>query len=100
MDEAWGVFHASSIGCRVGTVEGQVEVEVGILLLQAEEVVEIEYLVQGAGTVEVVHLAVLRMQCLRHVHDLCAQRSHTGTTAYPDHLLLRIEVRVEVTVRT
>ena len=100
MDEARSVLHASSIGCGVWTVEGEVEVEVGILLLQAQEVVEIEHLVERAGTIEVVHLAILGVQRLGHVHDLCAQRSHTGTTTNPDHLLLRVEVWVEVAERT
>ena len=75
------------------------EVEVGILLLQAEEVVEIEHLVEGAGTIEVVHLAILRVERLGHVHDLCTQRSHTGTTTDPNHLALRVEMRMEVAVR-
>ena len=39
------------------------------------------------------------MQRLRHVHDLRTQRSHTGTTADPNHFFLAVEVRMEVAVR-
>ena len=100
MHESSGVFHSCCIGSGVGTVECQVEVEVGIFLLQSEEVVEIEHLVQCSRTIEIVHLAVGSVQSLCHVHNLRTQRSHTGTTTYPYHLLLRVEVRMEITVRT
>ena len=76
------------------------EVEVGIFLLQTQEVVEVEHLVQRTCTIEVVHLAVRGMQRLCHVHNLSTQRSHTGTATNPYHLLLRVEVRVEVAERT
>ena len=86
VDKASGVGHACCVGCRVGTVERKVEVEVGIFLLDAVEVVEIEYFVERTRTIEIVHRTVGGMQGLCHVHDLRTQRSHTGTTAYPDHL--------------
>ena len=70
------------------------------ILLYLQEVFQIEYFVQGTCTIEVSHLTVSSMQCLRQVHDLCTQRSHTGTTTNPHHFLLRIEYRVEVSVRT
>ena len=98
--ETCRVLHARCIGCRVGTVQCQMEVEVGIILLQLQEVLQIEHFVQGTCTIEVVHLAVCGMQRTGHVHDLCAQRSHTGTTTYPNHFLLRIEDRMEISVRT
>src|SRR5574344_2786308 len=98
MHESSGVFHSCCIGSGVGTVECQVEVEVGILLLQSEEVVEIEHLVECACAIEVVHLAVGSVQRLGHVHNLRAQRSHTSTTTYPYHLLLGADVRMEVAI--
>ena len=88
MHKARSVLHASGIGCRIGTVERQMEVEVGILLLQSQEVVEIEHLVVGAGAIEVVHLAVLGVEGLGHVHNLGTQRSHIGTTTDPYHFAL------------
>ena len=100
MDEARSVLDSSCIGCRIRTVQSQVEVEVRILFFQAQEVVEIEYLVQCTSTIEIVHLTIGGMQRLGHVHDLSAQRSHTSTTTNPNHLLLRVEVWVEVAIRT
>ena len=44
--------------------ESSMEVEVGVLLLQSEEILEIEHLVQRACTIEVVHLAIgLEWRC-------------------------------------
>ena len=100
MNEACGVLHACGIGSRVGTVEGEVEMEVGVFLLQSEEVVELEHFVKGACAIEVVHLTIGSVQSLGHVHDLSAQRSHTGTTTYPNHLAIRVEMRMEVAVRS
>ena len=100
MNEACCVFYTSSVGSRIRTVERKMEVEVGELLLQSEEVVKIEHLVERAGTIEIVHLTVGGVQSLRHVHNLSAQRSHTGTTTYPYHLTLGVEVGMEVTIRT
>src|SRR5574344_133037 len=88
MDESCHIFYTCLVGYRIRTVESQMEVEVGILLFQSEEVVEIEHFAQRTGTVEIVHLSVAGVQGLRHVHDLCAQRSHTGTATYPYHLFL------------
>ncbi len=84
VDEAGGVGYAGFVGCWVGTVEGQMEVEVGEVLLELTEVVEVEDLVEGAGAVEVVHLSVGAMERAREVHNLSTQRSHAGATAYPD----------------
>ena len=100
MDEARRIFHACGICCGIWTVECQVEVEVGILLLQSEEVVKIEDLVERTSTIEVVHLTVGGVERLRHVHDLRTERGHTGTTTYPDHLTFGVEVRVEITERS
>ena len=87
MDEAGGVGHAGGVGGGVGTVEGQVEVEVGKVFLQLVEVVEVEHLVQRACAVEVVHRAVLAMQRAGEVHDLRAEGGHAGAAADPYHLV-------------
>ena len=76
------------------------EVEVGEILLELMEIIEIEHLVESTGTIEVVHLTVTAVERAGHVHDLCTQRSHTSTTADPDHFLLRVEMGMEVTVGT
>ena len=85
--EARGVGHTRGVSRRVGTVEGQVEVEVGVVALQLAEVVEIEDLVEGAGAIEIVHGTVDAMERAREVHDLGTQGSHAGATADPYHLV-------------
>ena len=84
--EACGILDTCCIGLGIGTVQRKVEVEVVELLLQCEEVVEEWDLLLCACTVEVVHLTVAALTGLEHVHDLCTERSHTGTTTYPNHL--------------
>ena len=74
------------------------EVEVGELLLELQEVFEIEHLVEGARAVEVVHDAVGAMACLGHPHDLGSQGGHTGTAAHPYHLGLGVDDGMEVSV--
>lgn len=86
VDEARGVWYAGFVGCGVGTVESKMEVEVGEVLLQLMEVVEVEDLVEGAGAVEVVHLSVGAVERAGEVHNLCTQRSHTSASANPNHL--------------
>ena len=76
------------------------ECEVREVFFDLQEVLQIEYFVQRTGTIEVRHLTIGNVQCLRQVHDLCTQRSHTGTTTNPHHFLLRVEYRMEVSVRT
>ena len=98
VNESSGVLHACGIGGRIGSVEGEVEGEVGVFLLYGQEVVEVEDFVQGASAVEVGHLPIARVERLGHVHNLCAQGGHTGATADPDHLVLGIEDRVEVAI--
>ena len=100
MNEARSILHACCICCGIRTVQSQMERKVREILLDLQEVFQIEYFIQRTCTVEVSHLTVCSMQCLRQVHDLGTQRSHTGTTANPHHFLLRIEYRVEVSVRT
>ena len=99
MDEARRVLHASRVGSGVWTVERKVESEVGELLLQLEEILQVEHLIQGTSAIEVRHLAVCRMQGLCHVHDLRTERSHTRTTTDPHHLTFRIEDRMEIAIR-
>ncbi len=98
--ETGGVLHACSIGCGVGTVQGQVEVEVRELLLDLCEVLQVEGFHEGAGAIEEVH-GLLGLQGLEQVHDVAAKGSHTGAAAHED-VLLRVGVVLreqELTVR-
>ena len=81
------IFHALSIGNRVLAVKREVEMEIGIFLLQLLEVFKEECFTQSACSIEEVELAVACMERFCHVHDLSAKRSHTGTTTNPNHLL-------------
>ena len=99
-DEARGVLDTQLVGLRVRTIQREVEMEVGELLLQREEILEEEDFVDSTSTVEIVHLTVAALAGLEHVHDLRTQRSHTGSTTDPDHLLLAVINRTELTVRT
>ena len=89
-NEARRVLDACCICLRIGTVESKVEMEIGEVLLQLQEVVEERNLLQCACTIEVVHGAltvlILNAVALEHMHNLSTQRSHTGTTANPNHL--------------
>ena len=76
------------------------ECEVREVFFDLQEVLQIEYFVQRTGTIEVRHLTIGNVQCLRQVHDLCTQRSHTGTTTNPHHFLVRIQDWVEISIRT
>ena len=57
VNEADLVVHSCCIGLGILTVEGQMELEVGELALYLVEVLEVEGLLQAAGTVEEVDLA-------------------------------------------
>ena len=93
--EACGVLHAGSICCRVRTVKGKVELEVRELLLDLCEVLEIEGLHEGACAIEEADLAT-GLEGLEELHDVAAERSHTGTTAHEDVLdIVRIVLRKE-----
>ena len=61
MHKARCVLDAGGIGGRVGTVQGQMEPEIGEFLFQLQEVVQVEHLVEGACAVEEVHDAVRGM---------------------------------------
>lgn len=87
VDKARGVGHTCSIGCRVGTVEGKMEMEVGVIPLELAEVVEIEDLIEGARAVEVVHRSVAAVESACEMHYLRTEGSHAGTTANPNHLV-------------
>ena len=100
MYETCRILHTGCVCSRVRTVECQVELEVREVFLNLQEVFQIEHLVQCTGTVEVVHRTVSDMQRLGQVHNLGTQRSHTCTTTDPHHFVLRIQNRVEVTVRS
>ena len=45
-----------------------------------------------------MHLAVLYLKSAEHVHDLCTERCHTGTTAYPYHLTSCTILRTELSI--
>ena len=98
--ESRRVLDSSLVCLRVWTVEGEVEVEVVELLVECEEVVEERNLLEGTCSLEVVHLAVACVEGLEHVHDLCTERSHTGTTADPNHLTTSAVLWTELSVRT
>ena len=91
MNESGGVFHTGRIRRGVGAVKGEMELEVGEFLLKLQEVVEIEYLVERARAVEVVHLAVGGLQGLCHVHDLGAER---GPAPPPIHIISFFESKM------
>jgi len=76
------------------------EMEIGELALQLPKILQEESLHQRTGAIEEVHLTVGGAQGLGHVHDLRTQRSHTGTTSDPNHLFLRVEMGMEIAVRT
>ena len=59
--------------------------EVGEIFLQLTEIIEIKDLVQGAGTIEIVHFAIPDVQSAGQMHDLRAKRRHACTSAYPNH---------------
>ena len=99
-DESGSVLYAQAVCLGVGTVQSQVEMEIGEFLLQSEEVFQEEHFVDGTGTIEIVHLAVAALTGLEHVHNLRTQGSHTGTTTYPNHLALRVVDGTELSVRT
>ena len=61
--------------------------EVGVFLLQFPEILEEERLTESTCAVKEVELAVCSVERLGHMHNLSAERSHTGTTTNPDHLL-------------
>ena len=58
MHEARGVFHARGIRLGIGTVERQVELEIGELLFDGMELVHIGSLLQRTGTVPERHGAL------------------------------------------
>ena len=76
--EARSVLHARCIGCRIGTVQCKMELEVGEILFYLQEVFQVEHLVESTRAVEVVHHTVGCVQRLREVHNLRTQRSHAN----------------------
>ena len=83
--ETCRIGDACRIGGGVGTVQGEVEMEVGEVALQLTEIVQIKDLVQGTGAIEVMHLAVSDVHGAGQVHDLCTERRHACPTANPYH---------------
>ena len=66
------IFHALSICNGVLAVEREVEMEIGVFLLQLPEVLKEEGFTQSACSIEEVKLAVACVERLGHVHDLSA----------------------------
>ena len=101
--EARSIFDSCCICLWIWTVEGEMEVEVREVLLKLEEVIEEWNFLKSTRTIEVVHwtLTILwsNTMSLEHVHDLCTERSHTGTTTYPDHLTTCAILWTELTIR-
>ena len=100
MNETGSILNTGCISGRVGTVKCKMELEVGEILFKLHEIVQVEHLIQGTGSIEVVHHTVAGLESLCHPHDLRTERSHTGTTTYPHHLSLGIYYRVEVAIRS
>ncbi len=100
MNETGCIFYSGCISSWIRTVKRQVECEIREFLFYFQEVLQIEHFVQSTCTIEIRHLAICSLQRLSHVHNLSTQRSHTGTTADPHHFSLRVEDRMEITVRT
>ncbi len=77
------------------------EVEVGELPLDLGEILEVERLDQGAGTIEEVDLP-LGPERLEQMHDMAAERCHAGAATHEDvFLAVRIVLRKEeLSVRT
>ena len=98
MHKTGSILDAGGISCRVGAIQSKVELEVGEVFLKLQEVFEIEHLVECACSVKEVHNSVGGMQRARHVHYLCTQRRHSGTTAHPHHLCFAVKVGEEVAV--
>ena len=93
--EARGVFHAGCVCCGIRTVEGQGEVEVREFLLDLGEILQVEGLDEGACAVEEPD-RLLGPERLEKMHDVAAERGHTGAAADEDILLrVRIVLRKE-----
>ena len=81
MNEA-GVTVPIVLGLRFG--EGDVELEVGKLLLDLAEVIHIEQFPHTATTVPIRHLAI-GLEVLEQLEDVAPQRCHACPTADVDH---------------
>ena len=69
VDEACGILHSCRVCRRIRTVASAVEVEVREFLLDFREILEVEGLDKGAGSVEEVDLT-LCLEGLEEVHDV------------------------------
>ena len=86
VNESCHILHSSCIGCRIRTVESEVEVEVRELLLDFSIILEVECLFQATCTIEEVDL-LLGLESLEQMHDVASERSHTCTTTDEDVFL-------------
>ena len=90
VDESCHVLHSCCIGCRIRTVEREVEVEIRELLLDCREVFEVECLHESPRSIEEVNF-LLGLQGLEKLHNVAAERCHTCTATHED-ILLRIRI--------
>ena len=86
VNEARSVLDTGCICCRVRTVKSKMEVEVRELCLDFCVVLKIECLHKVAGSIEEMNL-LLCLEGLEELHDVAAERCHTGSTSHEDILL-------------
>ena len=94
MYETGRISHTLGIGLRIGTVQSEVHLEVGELLLDRVELVHIGSLLQGTSTIP-ERYGTLRLLGLEEVHQVAAHRRHTCTTTDEDQLLRVGQVLIE-----
>ena len=80
MHESGRIWNSRRVCRRVRTVKRKMELEVRELLLELREVFEIECLDESACTIEEVDLASC-LERLEELHDVAAERCHTGAAA-------------------
>ena len=100
MNKSGCIFDTCSICRRIRSVQCKMKMEVGECFFQFKEIIKIKNFIQCPCTIKIMHFSVMCSQCLCHMHYLCSQRSHSGSTAYPYHFFLRIKMRMEFSVRS
>ena len=99
--EARRVRHPGGVRLGIGAVQRQVEFEVGKILLDLVELVEVGNLLQGARAVPERH-GTVGLFGFEQMHQVAAHRSHARTAADEDQLLRVGQVvgQEELAVRT
>src|SRR5574344_1305142 len=75
------------------------EREVRELFLQLSEIFFVEDIGCRTSTIPIRNLSITNIQCLQQVKNMSTKRSHSDTTTYIKHLVLRIENRMEFSIR-